>query len=124
MALGRIMKKTEGQYVHSVMSAAAIRGIMSDPRWDQVVTIIKQLLSAAQSRGETARNDPSFDSMIKATHFDGQVRMAKTLLHTFSQLFDRAGLVLKDAQSKLSYAPQEQRRQRGPEASRDTHIGG
>ena len=100
-----MVKKTEGQYVHSVMSAAAIRGIMSDPRWEQVVTVIKQLLVAAQSRGEAARNDPSFDSMIKATHFDGQVRFAKTLLHTFSQLFDRAGIVLDDAQNKLPYAP-------------------
>jgi len=115
------MKKTEAQYVQSVVAASAIRGIMSDPRWPQVVTVIKQLLSAAQSQGETARNNPSFDSMIKATHFDGQVRMAKILLHTFSQLYDRAGIVLKDAQDKLPYAPTEQRRQRGPDASRDTH---
>ena len=118
------MKQTDGQYVQKVMNSAAMRGIMDDPRWEQVILVVKQLLGAAQSQAEAARNTPSFDSMIKATHFDGQVRMAKMLLHTFSQLYDRAGIVLKEAQDKLPYAPKEQRRQRGPEASRDTHIGG
>ena len=117
------MKQSEGEYAHSVMNAAALRGIMDDPRWGTVVTVIKQLLAAAQSKTEAARNDPSFDAMIKSTHFDGQVRMAKILLHTFSQMYDRAGSVLEDARSKLPYAPQpqEQRRQRDPNASRDTH---
>jgi len=116
-------KMTEGAYAQSVMNAAALRGIMDDPRWETVVLVIKQLLAAAQSKTEAARNDPSFDAMIKSTHFDGQVRMAKILLHTLTQMYDRAGEVLKDARSKLPYAPQpqEQRRQRDPNASRDTH---
>ncbi len=114
---------TEADYAQSVMNAASLRGMMDDPRWETVMLIIKQLLSAAQSKAEAARNSPSFDGMIKATHFDGQVKMAKILLHTFSQMYDRAGLVLTDARSKLPYAPQpqEQRRPRDPEASRDTH---
>ncbi len=117
------MKKKEASYAHSVMNAAALRGLMDDPRWESLILIIKQLLSAAQSKAEAARANPSFDAMIKSTHFDGQVRMAKILLHTFSQMYDRAGAVLTDARSKLPYAPQpqEQRRQRDPEASRDNH---
>ena len=117
------MKQSEGDYVHSVMNAAALRGIMDDPRWGSVVTVIKQLLVAAQSKAEAARNNPSFDAMIKSTHFDGQVRMAKILLHTLTQMYDRAGIVLDNARSKLPYAPQpqEQRRLRDPDASRDNH---
>lgn len=113
----------EGAYVTSVMNAAALRGLMDDPRWEHAIKVIKQLLAAAQSKAEAARNNPSFDAMIKSTHFDGQVRMAKILLHTFSQMYDRSGVVLADARSKLPYAPQpqEQRRLRDPEASRDNH---
>ncbi len=117
------MKKQEGAYAHSVMNAAALRGLMDDARWPHVIMVIKKLLAAAQSKSEAARNDPSFDAMIKSTHFDGQVRMAKILLHTLSQMYDRAGIVLSDARTKLPYAPQpqEQRRLRDPEASRDNH---
>ena len=90
---GKTRKMTDGAYAQSVMNAAALRGLMDDPRWEHAVMVIKQLLAAAQGKAETARNNPSFDAMIKSTHFDGQVRMAKILLHTFSQMYDRAGIV-------------------------------
>lgn len=101
------MEKTPNNvdYIHAVMNAAALRGIMDDPRWKHVVALITKLMAGAQAKERAAKAKPSLDSMIQSTYFSGQVKMAEIILLTLTRLYDRAGTVLDEARKTLPHAP-------------------
>lgn len=92
-------------FLSRVVNAASIRGLMDDPRWEYIVAVISDSMRAAQTRATIARRDPSLDGMIKVGHYEARISALKDLLHTFTRLYDGAGKVLIEAQTKLPYAP-------------------
>ena len=109
LALGGMMKY-EAAFIQSVLNSSEIRSIMDHQGWGSIIAIITRLMHGSQNKADQTIRDPGLDSLIKGTHYNGQVSFAKTLLHTFSSLYDRAGTVLKDAQTKLPRAPAKGKR--------------
>jgi len=92
-------------FITRALNAAAIRGIMDDVRWEHIIAVVMRLIQTAQSRETHARREPTFDGMVKANHFSGQVVALENLLRTLTGLYDQAGVVLQEARAKLPYAP-------------------
>lgn len=99
------MEVTE-QYVQSVANATAIKNMLEDSRWEAaVVPIIVSLQKNAAHQGEIWRRRPSFDNMLKAQYFEGQVAFAETLQRMFKLVLQNANVIVAEAQRTLSSAP-------------------
>lgn len=96
----------DAQLVERTLHASAIKALIEDRRWLYVKALLSQLGVVAERRAKYARRTPSFDSMVSATFYDGQLAMVEQILREFKRLYKHSVSILEEARTKLPHAPQ------------------
>ncbi|MGI0014038.1 MAG: hypothetical protein ACREBU_11435 [Nitrososphaera sp.] len=95
----------EQNYIERVINASALKGLMDDPRWNFIVSLVVRLRSAADNKARVHRRGAGFDGMVKANYYDGQVAFADMLMQTFLSVYKLSEHMLDEAKKTLPYAP-------------------
>lgn len=109
--------EVDERFVERVINATAVKALMDDHRWGYILTLIEAMKAGVDHKAKLARRDPSFDGMVKATHFDGQVVFADALLQAFKRTYVYAEKVMEEAVKLMPHAPSTEGTPRGTTAA-------